>query len=510
MRRKNWIFIALAVVCFGYLSNTMINVESDQLLKSIENLEEHKLMKHASWGFAVQDVETGEYIALHNADKSFRPASALKTITTATVMSLLGDSFTYKTELRHDGYIDKEGVLQGNLIIKGGGDPTLGYKRITCSQSYGKLMKTWTEAIKEAGIDSINGNVIADERFFEYATIPRNWLWEDMGNYYGAGASGLTIHENQYNLVFNPGRKQGQPTEFQYTIPELNHITFRNEVVTGGRRSFDDAYVYTAPYSNEIFMRGSVPPGKPKGYIKGAIPDPPLFAAYSLKKELAEEGIGSSGEFTSFRLLERDHSVLQGEAKTIHTTESPLLKDIVTWTNKKSLNLHCEHLLKTIGWYKYGQGSTFGGVEAIRKHWGARGVRLDKSFNMEDGSGLSPLNKVSPKQFTNILRAAAKDDNFESFYLSLSEAGNPRDKGNLKYTLAKTAAAKNLRAKSGTLKNTRCYVGYVHEKSGRLLSFAIMANDYTCKNSVMKSKLMGVLKKVAELDLEGAEIFLEE
>ncbi len=484
-----------------FFTSTSQRSAADDIMAAVQKTNDNKYLKHASWGFAVQDVESGEMLVDFNGDKTLTPASAMKSITTATALAFLTDSFTYKTQLQYDGMIDKDGVLQGNIYIIGGGDPTLGYRRVGCSQGYERLMKQWTQAIKDAGIDSINGSIIGDASVFEMGTVPKHWLWQDMGNYYGAGASGLTMHENQYNLVFNGGRKQGAPIDIQYTIPELYPVDFVSEVVTGNRRTPDMAYVYTAPYSDEIYLRGMVPPSGPKGYIKGAIPDPPLYAAFSLHKYLRRAKVGAAAYTTMRRIRnnESPNTEFRGEKKPIFTTESPELKEIVRWVNKKSLNLHAEHLLKTIGLKRYEDGSTEHGIKATKRFWQSKGINLS-GFQMEDGSGLSPLNKVSPKQFVNILSSAAKQDYFPAFLESLPEAGNRRDIGNLRYTLQRTKAAGNLRAKSGTLRGTRSYVGYVETDSGRLLSFAIMANNYTCSHSTIKGKMMSLLRMLAEAE----------
>ena len=468
----------------------------------VEQLVNDPDLRNASLGICVLDVETGKTVFEHNAHASLKPASTLKVVTTATALGVLGEDFQFETLLQYDGSIDAEGTLNGNLYIKGGGDPTLGFMRDYDNDTYEQLLDKWLNAIKAEGIKKITGAVIGDPSIFESSLVPQKWIWEDIGNYYGAGASGLNLHENQYNIQFQPAASVGGETKVVYITPPMDGIEFINEVKTGKKGSGDQAIVYASPYTERIFIRGTVPVGKKFG-IKGSIPDPAYFAAQSLNRILEKNSIDIVGCPSTLAKYNSSHSEQSiGDNRTnFHTTLSPPLDEIVFYANKKSINLYCEAMLKMIGYKLYGAGygTTEWGVQGVEAYWKNRGVNLN-GFYMNDGSGLSPDNAVSTYHLASILREAYEEESYkDSFDESLSFAGVSGDKGSLRGQLVGTKAQGNLRAKSGYISRVRSYSGYVMDECGHLLSFSVIVNNYNCGNSAMRVKLMEVLKSLAEM-----------
>lgn len=483
------------ILCLFFYSFTLFAQEP--LHTKITKLQESSFLKHAVLGLTVLDVETGDVVYSHNGDVCLKPASTLKVVTTSTALGILGPDFQFETLLQYDGFIDKDSTLQGNLYLKGGGDPTLGFMRKGLTSKLSDILEMWTTAIKEAGIKKINGQVIGDASIFGSALVPAQWMWEDMGNYYGAGACGLNLHENKYNIQFRTGKRLGDPTSIKHIGPDLPGVSFVNEVKTGRTGSGDEAIVYSSPYADKVIIRGTVPPTTREFTIKGAVPDPPHFAAQTLLDAILEQGIEVSLYANTIRRLGQEYE--EKERTTIHTYLSPPLKEIVYWANKKSINIYCESLLKMIGYRKFSRGTTVHGVQAVVAYWQAKGVNLD-GFFMTDGSGLSPENAVSTYHLAQILRRAKKLDFYEDFDESLSYAGVPCSAGgSLRGQLVGTAAQNNLRAKSGYIERVRSYSGYVSSDCGRLMSFSLIVNNYTCSSPVMREKLMQVMKTLAQI-----------
>src|SRR5579872_5093701 len=160
---------------------------------------------HASVSAYAVNIKTGKVVMDENSDKSLMPASCVKAITTAAALQILGPEMRFQTDLEYDGTIDSEGTLQGNLYIRGGGDPCLGSDRIEGVLSWDKQIVCWADVVAKLGIKRIEGEVIGDSSRWEKALAPPCWMWGDLGNYYGAGASALTFHENLYTLTFKPG-----------------------------------------------------------------------------------------------------------------------------------------------------------------------------------------------------------------------------------------------------------------------------------------------------------------
>ena len=163
------------------------------------------MSKHASVGVYAIQMKTGEVLLDHDSDKSLTPGSCMKLVTTGAALHLLGPLNKFETHLEYDGFLDKEGVLHGNLYIRGGGDPSLGSDRI--SSSLTKQIASWVRAIELTGIRSIEGEIFGDATRWEKAMSVPSWAWEDLGNYYGSGASALSFHENTYSLFFQPGKE---------------------------------------------------------------------------------------------------------------------------------------------------------------------------------------------------------------------------------------------------------------------------------------------------------------
>ena len=454
-------------------------------------------LKPARWSFVVQEAETGKVIIDHNADETMLPASTMKTVTSAAALGILGEDYRFSTYLEHDGEI-VDGVLKGNLFIRGGGDPTLGSERFEEQTSVESLLKNTVTIVQAKGIKRIEGRIIGDASIFDDAIVPVNWVWNDIGNYYGAGASGLTFHENTYYLYFEPNDTVGETAKLLRVEPEVPGIDFVNEMKTGKRGSGDQGYIYGAPYTDLRYLRGTIPQGKSEFYIKGSLPDPALFAAQTLEMGLEEAGIEIAGKSSTMRSLKLEGQAPDAERILLSTYRSPTLKEIVYWLNKKSVNLFAEHLLKAVGEKKLKDGSTVGGAKAVAQWWKAKGIDIN-GLHMEDGSGLSRYNGITGRQLCNMLYKNIGQDYFDAFYESLPIAGDASDPGTLRRMCKNTAAAGNVRAKSGYISRVRSYAGYVDTKSGKRLCFAMLANNFTCKASQMRNMFADLMVKLAEL-----------
>ena len=195
-------------------------------------------LKHASVGVYAVHAETGEVLVDEGSALSLLPASCLKVVTTGAALHLLGPEYRFETVLEYDGFIDKAQILHGNLYIRGGGDPCLGSWRFPKDP-----IQEWVEAVKTVGLRGIQGKVIGDASRWETALAVPSWTWEDLGNYYGAGAGALSFHENSYALFFKPGEKVGDLAPLLRTEPQVS-IIFHNEVRTGPEGSGDRACIY--------------------------------------------------------------------------------------------------------------------------------------------------------------------------------------------------------------------------------------------------------------------------
>lgn len=406
------------------------------------------------------DAKTQEVFLDQNSELSLMPASCLKVVTTAAALHLLGPDFRFQTHLAYDGHIQDKTYLQGNLWIQGEGDPCLGSDRCTGSLSWDQQIALWADQIQALGIQKIEGKIVADASRWETALAVPSWAWEDLGNYYGAGASALSFHENAYTLFFQAGAKVSDPTTLVRIDPPLPLAHFHNEVLTSPPDSGDRACIYSSEYSSIHFVRGTIPQGTAPFSIQGAIPSPSTYCASLLQEELLNRGI-----------VVQEAVLTPTEKTPFYTTFSPPVSEIVYWTNQKSLNLYAEHLLKKMGEVALREGSTKAGIQAVTQFWKSQGIDLD-GFNMADGSGLSRKNLVTAKQMVAVLQFMKNSPHFACFFASLKEE------------------EADIRSKGGSMSFVRGCVGYQKEKI-----FAILINH--CRDGEQaKAKIDAILSSL--------------
>lgn len=495
MRRPFILFISLLTLAFQPVASQTPGL--DKVAAKADLIAKNANLKHAQLGFVLIDGQSGAVLHDHRGGETMIPASTLKTVTSAAALGILGEDYTFKTAIEHDGTI-VDGVLKGNLFIRGGGDPTLGSDRYSWGTDMEGILAIWVEQIKKKGISSVEGMVVGDAEVFGEDMTPSTWNWGDIGNYYGAGACGLSFIENSYEVFFKTGAKAGDKAEFLRTVPALPDVQFVNEMKTGAPGSGDNGYVYGGPYTNQRYLRGTVPQSKEEFSIKGSLPDPALFVAQRLKLALDSAGIKVKGTPETMRLLTLANKRPIAARTTIHVHQSPALKDIIYWLNKKSINLYGEHLVRILGAVKFRNGSIDDGLKAISDYWVSKGVDID-GMHLYDGSGLSRYNGVTPMQLAKMMQVNISQKYFEAFLNSLPIAGNANDPGTMKSMCLNTAAANNVRAKSGFISRVRCYTGYVSTKSGKRLCFAMMANNYTCSNNEIRDMFAELMAIIAEM-----------
>lgn len=469
---SNYLFFFLILI----FSSLLFGQKNDLNKKLIE-LKNSQALKHGQWGVYAEYVDNGEKIISLDEEESLAPASGLKVFTTITALNYLGENYKFKTKLYYDGKINPDGNLDGNIYIVGCGDPTLGSDLVKTSPPLDSLMKLWTFAVMQKGIKKVNGSIIADNLLFDNQTVPDYWPYIDIGNYYGAGPNALTINNNLYYLYFKPSKNVGDEAKVLRTEPEISGLNFINYVKTGPVGSGDNGYIYDSPEKFKAVLRGTIPAGVDEFYIKGSIPDPALFAAQYFTSFLKENNIEILGE--AKKLKEKK---IYDDSKIITKTISPPVKNIVFIINKKSFNLYAEQLLKTAALEKTGEGSTQKGTEIISSFLDSIGISTE-GLNLFDGSGLSRTNMITAKMMVKLLSFVSWQKYFTAFYNSLSVAGDPDDFGNFKNYGRNTLIEKNARIKSGLITGVRSHSGYLKNKSGRLIAFSFIANNFSGRTS---------------------------
>jgi D-alanyl-D-alanine carboxypeptidase/D-alanyl-D-alanine-endopeptidase (penicillin-binding protein 4) len=442
-----------------------------QLQKAYQQFETDPQLKHAISSLYVIDAKTGKIIFDRNSQVGLAPASTQKVITSVTAFELLGKDYRYKTYIGYDIGIEK-GELKGNLYIEGNGDPTLGSKRWESTKD-SNVLKYILILLKRNGIKKIKGDIWIDNLQFGINPLPDGWIWQDIGNYYGAGASGLNWCENQYDLILQPGQVAGQMTAVVKTDPPLFNYQLGNFIKTGKKESGDNGYIYFAPYSSTGFATGTIPAGTTSFSISGSIPNPSRQFGYSLRQLLKKENIPFSNNIKLY-----SDSVFEGRGirkmmLVLDSIVSPPLDSINYWFLKKSINLYGEALIKTFSQKKYYSGSTDSGAAIVKNFWKQKNLDEDE-LNIYDGSGLSPLNRVTAHAQVEVLKYAKTKDWFPYFYDALPEYNG-------------------MKIKSGTISDVKAFCGYHKAKDGNEYIFSFLVNNYNGSSAALVNKMYKVL-----------------
>lgn len=458
---------------------------SAQLNSLIEEWKNDKDLKNASIGFCVQDAQTSQVLAEYNSHQSLIPASTLKLLTTSAAIGLLGSNYRYDTRIYYNGtFNSKTGILNGDLIIFGNGDPTLQSEFFS---SGGELITDkWAKILKEKGLKEITGKIIGDASYFE-RIIPDDWIWADISNYFGATPCGLSFMDNKFKIAFT-SKDQGSVAVLKNIFPNYLHqkITLSSKVISKGTE--DQAYVYGDPFSYSKTVSGTIPINKNNFEIEAALPDPALLCAESLYTSLKNYGIKCDTNLIESRYQTTDSLK---SSQLLYTHVSTSLDKIILHTNLRSDNHYCESLLLTIG-----KGNMKMGLELVKKYWAERGLDMDEVY-MVDASGLSRANTVTAGVQTSLLGKVFRDSlSYKIISPSLPIAGRS---GSMSSIGKGTFIENNMRAKTGYINRARGYCGYVKTKSGKNLAFSVIFNNYNCRPTEAKKNIEKFLIELANL-----------
>lgn len=438
-------------------------------------------MENANVSLLVKDPATNETLYQFRPKNSNIPASILKLVTTATALEMLGPDFCFETKLEIDGTVSADSVLNGNLYIHGGGDPSLGSE---CFDK-GAFFEKWVEAVKKAGIKTITGQIVADASLYDDQGVNPKWIWEDLGNYYAAGAYGISYLDNTFRLVLRSG-KVGTVPEIVNVIPEIPGLTFDNHLLSS-TIDFDSAYFYGGPHVNYRGIYGEIPAFRSSFVVKGDIPNPALLLAQHFHAKLVQNGFLVSG-------LPTDKVNRQTTRKVIYTHDSPLLSEIITETNVNSNNHYAEQIFRYLALKNNHTATTTDALQVIKSYWESRGLPVEQLV-MYDGSGLSPVNTVSAQFIVDLLSyMKTKSQNSKIFYQSLSVSG---EVGTLSSFLKDTFLQGKVHGKSGTISRVKCCAGYIDVK-GKSYVFALMVNNANGTPRQVSKKIEEFLLAIAK------------
>lgn len=454
----------LVAFCFLIAATSFAQPVSQKLQKAFAQFENDSQLKHAISSLYVIDAKTGQVVFDKNSQVGLAPASTQKIITAATAFELLGKDYRYKTEL---GIITVDTI--NSVYVKPSGDPTFGSWRWDETKEINILNKIKNNF--KPYIKKTKSTVYVYQKGWDSQSIPDGWIWQDIGNYYGAGIEALNWRENQFDLLLKSGSSIGDNVKVVETNPDLYSYRIISLATSAKTGSGDNAYIYFPTSGAEGIVRGTIPINEKKFEISGAMPNPSSQFVETLRDTLF--GRGRLDNYLSVLFANDDP---KDKLQILYTHYSPSLDSIIYWFLKKSINLYGEALVKTFAYEKDGFGSTDGGVQIVKDFWKQKGIDEDE-LNISDGSGLSPQNRVTTHAQVEILKYAKTNDWFPYFYDALPEYNG-------------------MKMKSGTIRDVKGFCGYQKAKDGREYIFSFLVNNYNGRTSGVVSKMYKVLDEL--------------
>ncbi len=460
----------------------------------------------ARWGVMVQDVETSEVLYQRDAEKSFMPASNMKLYTTAASLASLGADYRFETKIYATGTTDTEGTLKGNIYIVGSGDPSISGRYLEDKPTTA-ILTEWADAISSMGIRRIEGDIIGDDDIFDDSALAGTWSVSYLQEWYAAENSGLAMNDNCWDINVHVGERPERglrpvakpvtrsengkhvylgledPLQTKYyniSIAELE-VEPNDDPPTSAPEEEARFNIERNYESNNIQLSGSIEEDSAPAHEWGSISNGTLFTATLVKEELERKRINVSGNAVD--VDEMDKQVAQyvkaNPGTLVHTHVSPPLSKILAIVNKPSQNFYADMLLKVVGAKTHGLGTWNNGEKVVEDLLTTAGVE-SSSLNMSDGSGLSRMNMVAPRQTVALLNYMQNRPDFAVFEASLPIMGVD---GTLKSRMAGTPAEGNVKAKTGTIGMVRALSGYMTANNGHRLVFSMMANNYDTQTS---------------------------
>ena len=486
---KNTICIIIMTVATG-----LTVMAQNSLQEKVEAIAGDQALAEAVMSICVRNGEGNTLVDI-NAEDMVMPASNMKLISTGAAMHSFGPEHKFETGIGYDGEI-KDGVLHGDLYIIGGGDPTTGSKD-SIATALAETFAAWKKMITDAGIRRIEGKVFGDGRFFDGMAEHPTWLWNDIGTYYGAGATGLMFYGNMQSFMASAGSSEGAPVNIQPSYPSCPWMEFRYDCVTGKAGTGDQLYMYASDLAPVAEIRGTFAVDRSRKRVDCSNKFPEFTCASYFTDYLRANGISCGEGPADFRLCRPHERAAQDSIKIIGKTFSPELKRIIFETNHASDNLYAETLLRHLGKAATGSACYDSSLVALNGILKQLSVN-SKGAKITDGSGLSRQNYVSADFMCRFLEAMMSSPYFEDYIHTIPSPGsNGTLAANMKDCPAEVKS--RIKVKSGSMNGVRCYSGYVIPSQGckdETIIFSIMINNCTSqtwKVRQLRDKIMAAL-----------------
>ncbi|MEQ1757762.1 MAG: D-alanyl-D-alanine carboxypeptidase/D-alanyl-D-alanine-endopeptidase [Vicinamibacterales bacterium] len=458
----------------------------EQLARDIDAVLASPGVTRGTWGIAVRSLDTSESIFEHNARSLLVPASVAKLAALAAAVDAVGWDFRFETSLRATGEV-VDGVLQGDLIVVGSGDPSIGGRA-------GEGFAAWVDAIKQAGITRVEGRLIGDDDAIDEPRPGAMWAWDDLGYTSGALFGALNYGENRMLVTVVPG-EPGTPTTLSVP-PGAEDRPLINRSTTGPAGSPALLWPEQRPGETALTIAGSLPAGSGSIRMFISAGDPTRWFVRTLGHELRTAGIAVSGGAIDIDDLSPKPDPSSG--RVIYLQQSRSLGELARPMLKDSINLYSEAI------FRMSTGLTGGrtndeALEALKERMVSWGLEAD-GLQVVDGSGLSRRDGIAADALLGVLTRMF-DRTFESPWMTGLPIGG-RD-GSLVNRLKGGRAESNVRGKTGTMSNIRSLAGYVFTRDHEPLAFVILVNNFEGTGQQAQAAIDAIAERLANFSRAG-------
>ncbi|MBK7498132.1 MAG: D-alanyl-D-alanine carboxypeptidase/D-alanyl-D-alanine-endopeptidase [Ignavibacteriales bacterium] len=486
MKLKNYLNKTFTLISILFLFNICIHAQDStkikkdslqlysystisELSEQLDDIFNDNSFRNANWGVVIQSLKNGEYFYKRNEDKFFVPASNLKLFTTAGSLLLLGPDYRFSTNILLNGY-QSGSTIYGDLVIQGRGDPTISGRFY--NNDINLVFDTWIDSLLELGVTNIKGNIVGDDNLFDDIGLGNGWAWDYETDWYAAQSSAISYNDNCVDIKIYYDHKYD--SVIVSSKPELRNIVILNNVKPAVGSEKTNIEVIRERGTNVINISGKFRKDTDTLITYATVQNPTQFAMLVLKNRLENRGIRVNGYAVDIDDYER--AIDYNDLDLLFVSYSEKLNEIIKVVNKGSQNFFAEQLLKTIGLEKLGFGSVTNGVTAVKEIFADIGLNPDNII-MVDGSGLSHLNMVTPRQVVELLKYMYSNKKvYADYYNSLPIAGID---GTLGKRMKNTTAEKVVRAKTGFISYVRSLSGYAVTGDNEPIAFSMIANNFS-------------------------------
>lgn len=460
------------VVIDSVYTATLSDNQRALMRQAVDNFVASKAMHNASVSVCVIDIASGEVVAAHNADSNLTPASVTKTITSAAALKHFSPDYVFRTRVECIGERTDDGVLDGDIVVVGGIDPTLGSKYFPDQPPFIDLV---VDNLKAEGIKKINGVVRARETIAVYQAVPEKWDDDDVAEDYGAGIHSINYCDNLFSLIIDTSTGKAEVVD---TIPHIKGLTIQNKMSVGRSGRFSPA-MHRKKNTNNLVLTGTLRRTEDPIEAITTMPHPAEGLCADLREALEADGIEVCGKKID---LEEDTLRLLSYA-------SPKLSEILASLLHRSDNMYAESVQRRLGESLYGKPTLENGEKAVMNivhQWGVE----TKNMKVYDGSGLSRTNRYSSHFLAEVLRGAAIDPITKDVFPSLLPVCG-KD-GTVRRLCKETSLSGLIALKSGSMRGVRCYAGYFPVEKPQF-AVVMLANNFRCGTDTLISAIEDLL-----------------